>query len=111
MKINEFQMSDGTILNFSLDSQELKLIFQDWKEQQWIFHFYETIAIQSMSIVGEELSHLTISKDDKFREMTLEHFVDEEDDDYSCYTFFGAWQDRALLKIIAKDSYKIELIV
>lgn len=108
--MNELQISDGKILSFTSDLQGLKLVFQDWKEKKWALFFHEVLAVQSISIEGEELSHLAISKDDEFKRITLEYFLDEEANDFNCYNFFGVWRDSVLLKIVAKDNYKIEPI-
>ena len=110
MQLNELQISDGKILRFTSDLQGLNVIFQDWKEQKWSLLFYEVLAIQSFSVEGEELSHLTISKDDAFKTMTLDYYSDEDPKNFNCYSFSGVWNNNVIFKIVAKDHYLIEAI-
>lgn len=111
MKLDEIQISDGRILSISSDVKEVVITFQDWKEQVWKFYFYDVLAIQSFSVEGEELSHLTVIDRDDFKDIALEHFSDENPEDFHCYSFFGVWSDKILLRIIARRNYKIDKII
>jgi hypothetical protein len=107
MLLNEMNISDGKIISFNASLQGLKLFIQDWEEQRWLIIFKEVLSFQSMSAEYEELSHLDIVVEDNFKKYTMEYFDDENPRDYLCFNFYGAWSDRALLKIIAKNNYSI----
>lgn len=110
MKLTDLQISDGKILKITSDLYGLNIILQDWQEQRWSLFFYEVISIQSFSVENEDLSHITISKKDTFKTTTLQKFSDEDPNDFYCYSFNGVWNEFALLKIIAKNKYKIEKV-
>lgn len=107
MLLKELHISDGKIINITSCLSGVKILFKDWKEQKWLITFYEVLSIQSMSVECEELSHLEITKEDNLKKDSMEYFLDENPDDYFCYSFYGVWINKALLKIIATDSHDV----
>lgn len=107
MLLSELQISDGQILKVESSLSSLNLVFKDWKDQEWSIIFRNPLAIQSFSIEGEELSHIEILSKDVFKDATMEFFSDEKEEYFWCFSFYGVWCERPLLKIIAKDNYEI----
>ena len=64
MLVDDLHSSDGKILKIESNASDLKLIFKDWTEKEWLIVFKEVLSVQSMSIENEDLSQVRILKSD-----------------------------------------------
>jgi len=107
MLLDDFHISDGKILKIESNVADLKLIFKDWTEKEWLIVFKEVLSVQSMSIGNEDLSQVRILESDTFKNHTMEYFPDEKKERFHSYNFYAARSENALLKIVATNEYAI----
>lgn len=107
MLLRELQISDGQIKKIASGISNVNLVFKDWRNQEWLIAFRKILSIQNFSIEGQDLSHIEILSEDPFKEITMEYFPDESAESYRCYSFYGAWSEKPLLKIIAESECEI----
>lgn len=107
MLLRELPISDGQIKKIESSISNLNLVFNDWRNQEWLIVFRRILSIQNFSVEGQDLSHIEILSEDYFKEVTMKYFPDQNEEYYRCYSFYGAWSEKPLLKIIAESEYEI----
>lgn len=107
MKLNDLNLYDAQIIEIKSTTQNLKIILKDWREKEWLITFNEVLAIQNLSVEGEDISHINVLDADVFKSEVLDHFSDEDNQRYLSFNFYGVWSDKDLLKVVAVNNYKI----
>ena len=102
MNLNELVISDGHIVKIVSKLSCSIITLVDWKENFWSLTFMNVIAIESFNPEGEELDRIEISSDDSLIHRARA-IAREPDLPVSCYSFFSAWSDESVLRIVAND--------
>ena len=94
-------VSDGYITRMVFEKAELRVFVVNWQEEIELIIFVDAIGVQAVSVENVDLSHVTEQQDDPFVKLACE--VGEEDcDKYRCYSFYSAWTDEAILRVVAQ---------
>lgn len=101
VRFSELNLADSTVLGYSVDNGVVLVVVRDWQEQVLRLRFEETIALESFSIEGEDLSHGSEDTSDPLIAKAVE-LVGESADEYCCFSFHAAWHSAVRMRVVAK---------
>jgi hypothetical protein len=99
---NEQRLADGSITKLCVENTNVRVSMRNWREEEEILVFNDAIGLEAYGIANASLSHGAESTDDPLLGRSC--VVCEEDPkDFRCFTFFSAWTDTPILKIVARS--------
>ena len=106
MDLDTLPLSDGYIVSVTSNVENVTARFIDWEQNTWIIKFLNVLAVEFFNPEKEELDRISVSREDtlidKARRITREPELL-----VFCYSFFSAWSEEAVLRVIA-NAYTIE---
>ena len=101
----ELRLADARITKLMLEGTTVVLIIHDWQEKPIALEFKETIGIEAFGVLNADLGSVTESTTDPLI-ATACGLAEEPNRGFQCYSLFSAWNEKPLIKIIAR-SWKI----
>lgn len=98
---NNYRLEDGSISKLCIEGADAKIWIRTWREEEVILVFTDMAGVESSSFINTSLSHGTETAHDSFLDKACQ-IGEEQPDNYRCFSFFSAWADTPILKIIAR---------
>jgi hypothetical protein len=93
--------ADAEVIRLSTDSDTLQVHGKDWQERPFRLIFTDVVGYEVFSIVGEDLSHGSVSYDDPFIARAC-RIAAETPQGFCCFALWSAWADDAVLRVVAR---------
>jgi hypothetical protein len=100
------RVDDGRIIKLVLDRATLFLSIRDWQGDTLLIEFTDVIGIEGFGIVNVDLGGVNETSTDSLIEKACS-IVEEPTAGFNCYSVLSAWNDRPLIRIVAR-SWKVE---
>ncbi len=99
---DEQRLADGSITKLCMENAKVSVSMRNWREEEEVFVFNDPIGIETYGCINASLSHGTETADDPF--LVRSCIVCEDNPkDFRCFSFFSAWSDDPIIKIIARS--------
>jgi len=98
---DERRLADGIITKLSMEDGNVQVSMRNWREENDVLTFNDVIGLEAYGIENDSLSHGTETADDPLVERSCK-FCEEDPAGFRCYSFFSAWTDAPILKIVAR---------
>jgi hypothetical protein len=102
-KLAQFNLADGKITRLNLSDNNLYIYYSNWEEEKYFLLFNDVIGMQIFDIIGIDLSHVTVDLTDDFIRQSCEN-SDSVKDEFYCFSFWSAWSDFPIARIIAQSA-------
>jgi hypothetical protein len=102
MSFDTIRVDDARITKVVLDGTTLFLSIRDWQGKTMVLVFRDVIGVKGYGIVNVDLGAVSESSSDAFIEEVCS-VVDEPVNGFQCYSLISAWNDRSLVKIVARS--------
>lgn len=99
---NKLRVDDARITKLVLDGTNLFLYIRNWQEISMVLAFSEVIAVEGFGIVNVDLGGAIESVNDPFIQKAFA-LADEPVGSFYCYSMYSAWNEQALIKIVARS--------
>lgn len=102
ISFDKYRLEDGSIKKLVVQDADVRLHVLNWRDEPEVLLFRDVIGFEGYSVINASLSHGAETASDPFltRCSTL---GEEAEADFRCFSFFSAWTDFAILKIIARS--------
>ena len=98
----DIELQDGQIEELRAASGSLWVTINDWKEEKVVLEFFDVVGIEAFSPIGEDLSHGTVEQTDAFIDTSCGR-TGTARDEVLCFTFWSAWHDMPIMRIVARS--------
>jgi hypothetical protein len=95
-------LSDGQISQLRIFQDKLFLDCLDWKSKVLTLIFNDVIGVEVFNIVGEDLSHGTVSSADSFINRSCA-IAKENMEELWCFSIYSIWSEESILRIVARS--------
>jgi len=95
-------LCDATIVKLELVDTYLYLTYLDWKEELKKLIFINTISVEMLDAIGEEVGDFIVEMDNIKIQETCNR-LKESAIDYKLFKVLPAWNWETLIEIIAKE--------
>ena len=102
MKVAELNVTDGQIIEFSVQSDVVTVQLEDWQAQGYTVIFKGVVGLEAYSPQGVDLCHIKVlSESEQINKVCA--IVQEDGHQFNQYVFIGAWGDQAVLSLVCED--------
>jgi hypothetical protein len=98
---DKYRLADGSIKKLEVENADVRVHVQNWRDEVDILVFGDVIGLEGYSVINASLSHGVETTSDPFL-ARCSTIGEEAEADFRCFSFFSAWTDLAILKIIAR---------
>ena len=96
------RLADGSITKLCMENANVRVYLRNWREEVEVLVFNDTIGLEAHGVANASLSHGTETTDDPLLDQSC--IVCEDDPkNFRCFSFFSAWTDLPILKIVARS--------
>jgi len=95
-------LCDATIVKLELVDTYLYLTYLDWREELKKLIFINTISVETLDAIGEEVGDFIVEIDNIKIQETCNR-LKESAIDYKLFKVLPAWNRETLIEIIAKE--------
>jgi hypothetical protein len=106
-EFRKLKFADGRLLGLVMNNGSLRIRFVDWQENEHSLIFDDVCGLEMFYTEGEDLSHATVDINNQFIERSSKISKDDVDGLY-CFSFYSAWSDDPLVRIVARSVKFIE---
>jgi hypothetical protein len=99
---DKYRLEDGSIRKLEVENADVRVHVQNWRDEVDILVFRDVIGFEGYSVINASLSHGAVTTSDPFL-ASCSTIGEEVEADFRCFSFFSAWTDFAILKIIARS--------
>lgn len=103
LDIKKMNFSDGEIKKLISEPGQLKVLFKDWREDEFVLCFTNLISFASYGAEGETVSSLLKRNNSEFINMVSSTFQEEDFNHLVEYCFVSAWSEVDILCIICEN--------
>jgi hypothetical protein len=96
------RLADGSITKLCMENAKVIVSVRNWREEEEAFVFNDPIGLETYGGVNASLSHGTETIDDPFLVQSC-IVCEENPKDFRCFSFFSAWSDNPIIKIVARS--------
>jgi hypothetical protein len=98
---DKYRLADGSIKKLEAENADVRVHLHNWRDEVDILVFRDVIGLEGYSVINASLSHGSETTTDPFL-ARCSTVGDEAEADFRCFSFFSAWTDLAILKIVAR---------
>jgi hypothetical protein len=99
---DKYRFEDGSIKKLEVENADVRVHVQNWRDEVDVLVFRDVIGFEGYSVINDSLSHGAETSSDPFL-ARCSTIGEEAEADFRCFSFFSAWTDLAILKIIARS--------